>query len=178
MISKISITLLLFIFSLHAHAQKENNNWAFGVDLALVKYSDADSKALNETSIVQFPRLSVARYMSHNLILGGAFSAALGNQKYITFDAFSRYDFGTSEQIFVPYIVVGGSFILAEEITPTANAGLGSTLWFFENYGLKLQALYKFSEGKFSSQRSHTMFSVGLVFNFGETQKTIVGWNR
>jgi hypothetical protein len=178
MISKISITLLLFIFSFQVNAQKENNNWAFSVDLALAKYSDADSKALNETSIVQFPRLSVARYMSHNLILGGAFSAAFGNQKYTTFDVFSRYDFGTSEQIFVPYIVAGTSFIMAEEITPTVNAGLGSTLWFFENYGLKLQALYKFSGEQFSSQRSHTMFSAGFVFNFGKTQKTIVGWNR
>jgi hypothetical protein len=46
MISKISITLLLFIFSFHVTAQKENNNWVFGVDLALTKYSDADSKAL------------------------------------------------------------------------------------------------------------------------------------
>jgi hypothetical protein len=101
MISKISITLLLFIFSFHANAQKENNNWAFGVDLALAKYSDVDSKALNETSIVQFPRLSVARYMSYNLILGGAFSAAFGNQKYIIFDVFLRYDFGISEQIYM-----------------------------------------------------------------------------
>ena len=171
MISKISITLLLFIFSFHVTAQKENNNWVFGVDLALTKYSDADSKALNESAIVQFPRLSVARYMSHSLILGGAFSAALGNQKYMTFDAFSRYDFGTSEQIFVPYIVVGGSFILAEQITPSVNAGLGGTLWFFENYGLKLQALHKFSAEKFASQRSHTMFSTGLVFNFGEIKR-------
>jgi hypothetical protein len=178
MISKISITLLLFIFSFHANAQKENNNWAFGVDVAMAQYSDADSKAINETSIVQFPRLSVARYMSHNLTLGAAFSAAFGNQKYITFDAFSRYDFGTSEQIFVPYIVAGTSFIMAEKVTPTINAGLGGTLWFFEHYGLKLQALYKFSGEKFSSQRSHTMFSAGLVFNFGKTQKTVVGWNR
>lgn len=178
MISKISIAFLLFIFSFYVNAQKENNNWAFSVDLAMANYSDADSKALKEYSIVQFPRLSIARYMSYNFTLGGAFSAAFGNQKYITFDAFSRYDFGTSEQIFVPYAVVGGSFIMAEEITPTVNAGLGGTFWFFENYGFKLQALYKFSSEQFSSQRSHTMFSAGLVFNFGKTQKTIVGWNR
>lgn len=178
MISKISITLLLFIFSFQVNAQKENNNWAFGVDLALVKYPKTDVEGLDEASIVQFPRLSVARYMSHNFTLGGAFSAAFGNQKYITFDAFSRYDFGTSEQIFVPYIMVGTSFILAEEVTPTINAGLGSTFWFFEDYGLKLQVLHKLSGKKFSSQISHTMFSAGLVFNFGRTKESHVGWNR
>ncbi|ARV07307.1 hypothetical protein BTO04_11680 [Polaribacter sp. SA4-10] len=91
----------------------------------MANYSDTDSKALNETSIVQFPRLSVSRYMSHNLTLGAAFSVAFGNQKYITFDAFSRYDFGTSEKIFVPYIVARTRFIMAEEVIHTINAGLG-----------------------------------------------------
>jgi hypothetical protein len=51
-LEKASVILQKVSFPFHANAQKENNNWAFGVDLALVKYSDADSKALNETSIV------------------------------------------------------------------------------------------------------------------------------
>jgi hypothetical protein len=41
----------------------------------------------------------VLRYMSYNFILGVAFSSVFANQNYITFDIFSRYDFGTSEQI-------------------------------------------------------------------------------
>jgi hypothetical protein len=175
---KILITVILLAFSFHTNAQKENDNWALDVGVAIVKYSDANSKIVGETSIVQFPRLAISRYMSHNLTIGGAFSAALGNQQYITFDGFSRYDFGTSENSVVPYVLLGASFIAVKKVTPTINVGLGSTFWFFEDYGIKLQVMQKIANSKFSSQKSHTMISASLVYNFNTNSGGIVGWNR
>lgn len=107
--------------------------------------------------------------MFSNITFVGAISTAIGdNQKYTTFDGLARYDFGTSQNNVVPYVFIGGSFIKAEVVTtPTANFGVGNTFWFSDKYGLNLQFMYKYSQDKFQSQKSHTMTSIGLVYSFG-----------
>ena len=149
-------------------SQSEDNKWTFGIDLALAKYSDADRALIGGTFINQSPRFSLSKYMLSNITFVGALSTAIGdNQKYTTFDGLARYDFGTSQNNVVPYVFVGGSFIKAASLTPTANFGVGNTFWFSDKYGLNMQFMYKYSQDKFTSQKSHTMTSIGLVYSFG-----------
>lgn len=160
---------IVFLFlALHAVGQTKNNKWTFGMDVAWVRYSEADKIAVGGKFINQTPRFSLAKYMFKNVVFVGSVSTAIGdNQTYTTFDGAARYDFGTSQNKVVPYALIGGSFINARVLTPTLNFGAGSTLWFSPKYGLNVQLLYKFSEERFSSQRSHIMPSIGLVYSFG-----------
>ncbi|WP_296635004.1 hypothetical protein [Polaribacter sp.] len=63
----------------------------------------------------------------------GFSTAIFDTQKYTTFDAVLRYDFGTSMHNVVPYVVIGGSFVSALETTPTLNLGAGNTFWVKKN---------------------------------------------
>jgi hypothetical protein len=106
--------------------------------------------------------------MSYNITFVGSFSSTIGgNKKYTTFDGLVRYDFGTSQNIFVPYVLIGGSLINASSVTPTINFGAGNTYWFSDKYGFNFQIMYKYSEDEFTSQKSHFMISVGFVYSFG-----------
>ena len=160
--------IVLLFLATTLFSQNENNKWTFGLSLASVKYSDEDGKTLGGAFINQTPRISISKYMFYNITFEGSFSTAIGdNQKYTTFDGTARYDFGTSQNNVVPYVLIGGSFIKAKTLTPTVNFGAGGTFWFSESYGLNVQLMYKFSQDKFSSQKSHMMPSVGLVYSFG-----------
>ena len=162
------LTVIFMFITLSLLSQNEDNKWTFGLDLASVKYSDEDGKILGGSFINQTPRISISKYMFSHITFVGAFSTSIGdNQKYTTFDGLARYDFGTSKNNVVPYIYIGGSFIKAKALTPTVNFGAGSTFWFSEKYGLNLQVMYKFSQDKFASQKSHIMPSIGLVYSFG-----------
>ncbi|WP_156109261.1 hypothetical protein [Polaribacter sp. Hel1_85] len=163
------ITVVFLLMTMSIFSQNEDNKWTFGLDLASVKYSDADGKTIGGSFINQSPRISLAKYMFYNITFVGSFSTAIGDtQKYTTFDGLVRYDFGTSQNNVVPYVFIGGSFIKAAVLTPTANFGAGNTFWFSDKYGLNLQMMYKFSEDKFSSQKPHFMTSIGLVYSFGK----------
>ena len=51
--------------------------------------------------------------MLYNINFVGSFSTAIGeNKKYTTFDGLVRYDFGTSQNSFVPYVFNGGEALL------------------------------------------------------------------
>lgn len=169
--------VFLFVTTISLFSQNKDNKWAFGLDLASVKYSDADGLLLGGSFINQSPRFSLSKYMFSNITFVGAFSTAIGDtQKYTTFDGLARYDFGTSKNNVVPYIFIGGSFIKAASLTPTANFGVGNTFWFSSKYGLNLQLMYKFSEDKFQSQKSHIMTSIGLVYSFGNRSRNPRLW--
>lgn len=163
------LAIFLLLITSSVFSQNADNKWTFGIDLASVKYSEADGKDLGGSFINQSPRFSLSKYMFSNITFVGAISTAIGdNQKYTTFDGLARYDFGTSQNNVVPYVFIGGSFIKAEVVTtPTANFGVGNTFWFSDKYGLNLQFMYKYSQDKFQSQKSHTMTSIGLVYSFG-----------
>ncbi len=166
---KFNYFAILFLFlTTSIFSQNKNNKWTFGASLAWVSYSEADKATVGGKFINQTPRFTLSRYMFKNITFVGSFSTAINdNQKYTTFDGEARYDFGTSQNNVVPYVFIGGSFISAKALTPTANFGVGNTFWFSEKYGLNLQLMYKFSQDKFSSQRSHIMPSIGLVYSFG-----------
>lgn len=159
--------LVAFLISISLISQNKKQKWTAGVSIAAAKYSFNDAKIVGGQLAHQIPRINISRYFLKNFTLDAAFSTAIGDkQDYTTFDGAIRYDFGTSRDEVVPYILVGGSFINAVRFTPTLNFGAGATFWFNGNYGLNFQLLYKFSETQFESQRSHLYPSVGLVYSF------------
>lgn len=162
------IVFLFLIMPSLLHSQNANNKWTFAIDLASVPYLITGGGAISSSLLNQSPRFSIAKYMSHNTTFVGSFSTAIGgSNKYTTFDGLIRYDFGTSQNIFVPYVFIGGSLINAFILTPTINFGAGNTYWFSDAYGFNLQIMYKDSQEKYASQKSHFMSSIGFVYSFG-----------
>tara|TARA_R110002049_G_scaffold2846_11_gene23180 strand:+ start:5236 stop:5775 length:540 start_codon:yes stop_codon:yes gene_type:complete len=164
----IIVTLLfLTVFANQLNAQNEQQKWTAGVSIAGAKYSLDGGLVVGGQLANQSPRLNISRHIYKGLILDAGFATAIGDkQDYTTFDGTLRYDFGKSRENVVPYLLIGGSFISAAKVTPTANFGGGTTFWFNSKYGLNLQVMYKFSQSEFESQRSHLYPSVGLVYSF------------
>ena len=169
---KIKCNYLSFLFlflTISMFGQNSSSKWTFGVDLASVKYSETDGKNqyIGAMFISQSPRFSLAKHMFPGVTFVGSVSTSIGDDAdYTTFDGVARYDFKTSQNSTVPYVLIGGSFVKALRLTPTMNIGAGSTFWFSDKYGVNIQAMYKVSQEKFSSQRSHLMTSIGLVYSF------------
>ena len=161
------LSILFLLLTMSLYSQSADNKWTFGLDLAFVKYSDADALTLGGAYVKQIPRFSLAKYMFSGVTFVGSVSTSIGdNKKYTTFDGVARYDFGTSRNNVVPYIFVGGSLVKAASLTPTLDFGAGNTFWFSNKYGLNIQMMYKFSQGRFSNQKSHIMPSIGIVYSF------------
>jgi uncharacterized protein YaiE (UPF0345 family) len=165
---KFLIIFLLFSFTFQVKAQNEKQKWTAGVSLAAAKYmTDFQASALGGGFVYQTPRFNISRYLFSNITFDASISTAIfDSQTYTTFDGVARYDFGTSENNVVPYILLGGSFIKAKVLTPTVNFGVGNTFWFSQKYGFNLQVMYKYSDLQHESQFSHVYTSIGLVYSF------------
>jgi hypothetical protein len=159
---------LFLMLPLLIQSQNEKDKWAFTLDLSSVKYAEVDGEIIKGDFITQSPRLSLARHMFKSISFVGSFSTAFGSeQKYTTLDGSVRYDFRTYRRNFNPHVFIGVSVIKAFALTQTTNFGIGNTFWFSYRFGLNLQTMYKFSSGKYPSQKSHTMNSLGIVYSFG-----------
>jgi len=160
------ITLFLLI-SLKSFTQNEEMKWIFSVGSGSALYSQSDVSSIGGKYIAQFPRLSLGLYVFKNVTFVGGISSALDNtKKYTTFDGAARYDFGTSTNTISPYVFIGGSFISAKNLTPTVNIGAGGTIWISDRFGLTGELMRKLSENRFTSQKSHTFGSAGIVYLF------------
>ncbi len=173
------IITFLIIFSFNLSSQNTENKWVAGISLASAKYvTEHQAKIVGGEWAYQSPRFNVSRYLTKGLTIDAGFATAIGDkQKYTTFDGAIRYDFGTSMNNVVPYLLLGRSFISAKLLTPTVNLGAGNTFWISSKYGVNLQFMYKYSQDKFSSQFSHYYTSVGLVYSFGERSMVTRLWN-
>ncbi len=178
--SKLLIVFLLFFLStLVMKAQNSENKWTFGLSAASALYFEQDGKKVGGTFINQTPRVSISRYLFNNLTMDASFStSALDTQEYTSLDGTMRYDFGASYDNVVPYVLLGGSFITADQLTPTLNFGVGNTFWFSPSYGVNFQLMYKFSETRFTTQFSHFYSSIGLVYSFKPRNMSMRLWDR
>lgn len=160
------VVSLLFLTSI-SYSQNSNNKWVAGIHMGSVLYSNADANSAGGAYIDQIPRFTISRYMFGNITFqAGLGITSLDKQKYTTFDGLAKYDFGKSYDNTVPYVLIGGSFIKGQKLTPTLNFGAGNTFWIFPNYGLNFQVMYKFSETRFESQFSHLYTTVGIFYSF------------
>ena len=165
---KVNIILIILLFALKSFGQNNENKWAITFGSGLVIYEEKDASAMSGRYISQFPRFSVATYLLKNVTLVGSISTDFNDeiQDYTTFDGELRYDFGTSENMLTPYVLIGGSLIKSKHLLPTLNFGAGITLWVSNRIGLHGQLQYRYNEERFNSQRSHTFMSGGIVYRF------------
>jgi hypothetical protein len=165
-----------FLFSITLlQSQNRDNKWAISIGSGAVIYAEQDFASVGYRYSPQFPRISIARYVFKNIIVAGSFSTTIdARKKYTTLDGEVRYDFGTAENIFSPYIfkrlspyvLVGASIIDAKNIRPTLNFGAGGTFWITQRIGLNAQLIYKYHFSGDSTQPSHVYGSGGVVYNF------------
>jgi len=168
---KLTLFIVFFLFlSVKAFTQNEEKKWFLSIGSSSVLYSQEDASAVGGRYKTQFPRLSAGRYMFKNVTFVGSVSFTLSNpQEYATLDGTMRYDFGTSNNTFSPFVMIGGSFIKSTRskyLLPTLNFGFGGTIWFSDKLGLTGEFMYKYNEERFQSQKSHTFASAGLVYRF------------
>jgi len=156
-------------------AQNKENKWVVGASVGMVKFNSVDSKIVGDQFVFQIPKLNVSRYFSKGITadvglsvsainkISGVFSNSLD---YLSIDIGAKYDFGKANENLVPYLYGGASFISANsEMTPTLNFGGGGTFWLNPKYGVNLQLLYKSVKTITVSMRSHTYFSIGVVYS-------------
>jgi hypothetical protein len=173
------VFLLFFMFTLVINGQNSDNKWTFGLSLAVAKFTDFQGSVLGGAFVNQTPRLTISRYLFNNLTMVGSYAtSALDTQKHTTLDGALRYDFGASYDNVVPYVLLGGSFVTAQQLTPTLNFGVGNTFWFSPSYGVNFQLIYKYSEDRFQSQYSHFYPSIGLVYSFKPRNMNMRLWDR
>jgi len=167
---------LIFLFiGFQLVAQNKENRWVVGASVGMVKFSSEDSKVVGDQFIFQIPKLNVSRYFSNGLTVDAGFSVSAISKisgvfnnalNYLSIDVGAKYDFGQANENLVPYLYGGASFISANsEMTPTLNFGGGATFWLNARYGVSLQLLYKSVKTTTVSMRSHTYFSVGVVYS-------------
>ncbi len=156
-------------------AQNKENKWVVGASVGMVKFSTEDAKVVGDQFVFQIPKLNVSRYFSNGITVDAGFSVSAINKisgmftnslDYLSIDLGAKYDFGMANENLVPYLYGGASFINANsEMTPTLNFGGGATFWLNPRYGVNLQLLYKSVKTETVSMRSHTYFSVGVVYS-------------
>jgi len=192
LLKKSIITVVLFfVFSFPGNAQGNFNKWVVGLNGPLVVFQ---KNTLGEKYNVQFPKINISRYISNGLIIdvSGSFNvfgvkdALLSNSfTYNSFDGHVRYDFNLSNNNFVPYVLMGLSFIdlnyrnsNRNTSSNSINFGVGGTFWVLEHVGFNSQLTYKNKYRKDSIIPSHLHFTVGLVYSFRPRIVHISLWKR
>jgi hypothetical protein len=170
------IFLVLFFIGFQIVAQNKENRWAVGASVGVAKFASEDASFVGEQFNFQIPKLNATRYFFNGLSLDASvavsvlksFSGVFDNAiTYLSLDTSIKYDFGTSNENFVPYFLFGASFInTSNTMTPTLNVGGGGTFWLNSKYGINVQLLYKAVSDTNLTLRSHTYFSVGAVYSF------------
>jgi len=171
----LKVFLIFFFVGYQLFGQNKENKWVVGASVGVVKFTSEDSQFIGEQFIFQMPKLNVSRYFYKGLTLDAAISFNTINEisgfynndvPYFSLDGAVKYDFGKSKENFVPYIMFGGSLLKTTyKMTPTFNIGAGGTFWLNSRYGANIQLLHKNSLETFGSMRSHTYFSVGVVYS-------------
>ncbi len=176
----IAIAILLCTFST-TFAQNKEHKWTVGVSGSFINFGDSGfNSPLKERYNIQAPKITVSRYMFSGFILDAGATLSFIDQvdgfyrnafNYFSLDGNVRYDFNLSDENLVPYMAIGGSIVGApstiegSKASPTLNFSFGGTFWFSHHWGLNAQGTYKYSPEDIQSMRSHSQFSVGLVYS-------------
>lgn len=170
----LKIFILFLFISVQLTAQSKESRWVFGAGFGVAKFASKDAAYIGDQFNFQIPRLHATRYFFKGLSLdaGVAFNTlnklpGLSNSiSYLSLDGAVKYDFGTTDDTIVSYLMLGGSFVKANEIiTPTINFGGGGTYWMNARYGINVQLIYKHSLSIYKSMRPHGYFSIGVVYS-------------
>ena len=163
MIKFSKIVFLLLFIGFYANAQSNENKWVVGAGFGVAKLRSVDVDFEGDHINFQIPKIHATRYFFYGLSLDTSIEIS---SAYLSADGSIRYDFGTSNKKFVPYLLAGSSIVkVPSTLALTLNVGGGGTFWLSENYGLNLQLTYKNSTSKSLALRSHNYFSLGIVYS-------------
>jgi len=177
---KIFVSVVVCLFSVGVSAQSESSKWAIGFGGSFIRFSEKSAVFQKEGINFQIPNVNLTRYVYKGVSIGGGLSVTglskvkgVFNNKYdiLSFDGYARYDFNRSNELLVPYILGGGSFLIKDWIgkSISANLGVGLTYWILPQIGINAQVVYKYVPVAFKAIFTpHTQFSGGLVFAFGQ----------
>ncbi len=181
------VSVLLFI-GFQTVAQNRESRWVVGASVGVAKFTSEDAKVVGDQFIFQVPTLNVSRYFFNGLTLDAGLSFSVidrvpgfysNNVSYVSIDGAVKYDFGTSNDNLVSYVLLGGSLLkTTDKLTSTTNFGAGGTFWLNSSYGVNTQLLYKISPEAYKSMRSHTYFSVGVVYSFKPRTQVLRLWSN
>ena len=175
----IVLILLLFI-SIQTFSQDSTVKWAVSFGGSFIDFSDTagfDGEGVN----FQIPNVSVMRYLDKGFTIGAgmtvtAISSIDGfytNKYDVTImDFFAKYDFGLSEEKWVPNLIGGVGLLVKDgnDRSISFNGGVGLTYWVLPKIGLNGQVLHRFvSETTNENFGSHTQVSGSLIITFGES---------
>lgn len=170
------IFILVLLIGHQANAQSEQNRWVVGAGFGVAKLLSADPTLSGEQFNFQAPKINATRYFFYGLSLDASVEIS---SSYLTIDGSVRYDFGTSNNNFVPYLVVGSSVVKVPDTRAlTLNVGGGATFWLSNRFGLNGQVTYKNSSSKSLSLRSHNYFSLGVVYSLEPRSFVSRLWDR
>ena len=162
------------IFTTSKNLAQNKNKWEVGLSSAIIKFNNKNASFIGDKHIFHIPRLNLTYNFKNNF----SFDAEVGfntinnigliknTVKYNSFGGSVRYHFKKQLGILEPYTFIGGTFVKSErKRTPTLNFGIGNTFWLSNRVGLNTQVIYKFSEKRFESMRSHLQFTFGVIYS-------------
>lgn len=154
---------------------QSQNNFELGLSTSVVRFSDKNAAFIGDKHMFQIPMVHANYLINKKLSVGVELSFNTINNigimkntvKYNSFGGSIRYHFRDVSSIFEPYVFLGGTMVKSErKRTPTLNFGIGNTYWITNKLGVNTQVIYKFSEKRFRSMKSHFNFTLGVVYNF------------
>ncbi len=176
-------TLLLIAFLAvvtTVKAQDSSIKWAATMGGSFINFSETpgfDGEGVN----FQIPNLSLLYYIDNGFTVGAGITFTgipkinnfYTNQYDVTImDFFGKYDFGLSEEKWVPQIITGVGLLVKDKYSRAIsfNAGVGLTYWLFPRVGLNGQIVHRFVSEKYEQNfAGHTQVSGSLVVTFGES---------
>ena len=169
--------IVFIIFAIIFFITEKNlaqNRWEIGASASLIKFNNKSASFIGDKHLFQIPRLNFTYNFKNNFSIDAEFTFNTINDvkiiknsvKYNSFGGSARYHFKNQFGFLEPYAFIGGTFVKSDrKRTPTLNLGIGNTYWVSSRLGINTQVIYKFSENRFESMRSHFQFTLGVVYS-------------
>lgn len=177
MLKNITCFCLLFV-CMHIYSQEKLPKWAVGVGGSIVSFTEKVAPNVADKNQLQIPNLDISVAFSSGISInaGVSFSVAetiFENEfHYSSYNASVRYNFKKYEEKITPYVGLGASLIADPGIVPgsrmsyTGDLMGGVIFWVAPRFGINTEIVYKHSPGSFENMKSHSKFSLGLVYSF------------
>lgn len=171
----VMVFMVFVMFCFITNQSQAQDGWEVGASASLIKFNKNNASYIGDKHIFNTPRLNLTYNFKNNFAIDTEVSFNTINNigiiknavKYNSIGASLRYHFKKKCNSLNPYVFIGGTLVKSErKRTPTLNFGLGNTHWITDRIGVNTQAIYKFSEKRFESMRSHFQFTVGVVYSF------------
>ncbi len=174
-----TIVVLLFMFcGFKSFSQDSSVKWAAEIGGSFIDFTNVAGFPGEDLNF-RITNLGLVRYINKGISLG-VYGSYSGNNNFkenesdiIMMDFFAMYDFGFTDEKWVPQILLGGGRLVknSSDRSNSVNVGIGLVNWFSPRVGLNSQIIYRsVAEKPEEVFGSHTQFSMNLIITFGESK--------